>query len=65
MFAEATARTQRFGSTAVTRYSQGLAPLRFGIPDGAAIERIEVRWPGGGTESHELSESDTLIEVRR
>jgi len=64
-YADGTARTQRFGSTVVTRYSQGLAPLRFGIPDGAAIERIEVRWPGGRTESREVSESDTLIEVRR
>lgn len=43
-------QAQRYGSAHLTRYSQGLQPLVFGIPADAKIMRVEVLWPGGKKE---------------
>ena len=37
----------------MTRHlSQNTKELQFGVPVGDAVEKIEVRWPGGTVSSH-------------
>jgi len=42
-----TVHAQRYASALNTRYSPGSAPLHFGIPPGASIPHLQVRWPYG------------------
>ena len=56
-------RVQRYGSVLTTRYSQGLAPLHFGIPADDAIERLVVRWPDGDVEERVVGGREDFIEL--
>lgn len=57
-------RAQRYGSARTTQYSQGLAPLHFGIPPGTSIRRLEVRWPDGRRETRAVGAGEDFIELR-
>lgn len=65
VYSDGTTAAQRFGSASTTKLSQGTAPLHFGIAEGAAIERLEVRWPGGRRETRAVAAGETLIELHR
>jgi len=63
-YADGMVRAQRYGSALTTQYSQGLAPLRFGIPPGTSIDRLEVRWPDGRTETRAVGACENFIELQ-
>jgi hypothetical protein len=58
-------QAQRYGSALNTRYSQGSAPLHFGIPPGASITHLRVRWPDGSVTERPVAAGETRIELRR
>ncbi|HEX9877994.1 MAG TPA: CRTAC1 family protein, partial [Gammaproteobacteria bacterium] len=58
-------QAQRYGSALNTRYSQGSAPLHFGIPRGASITHLRVRWPDGSVLERPVAAGETRIELRR
>ena len=58
-------RVQRYGSALTTQYSQGLAPLHFGIPPGVSIDRLQVRWPDGRRETRAVGAGEDFIELRQ
>ena len=58
-------KVQRYGSALTTRYSQGLAPLHFGIPAGDAIRRLVVRWPDGRIEERGVGPGEGRVELFR
>jgi hypothetical protein len=58
-------QAQRYGSALNTRYSQGSAPLHFGIPRGASITHLQVRWPDGSVLERLVAAGETRIELRR
>ncbi len=59
-------RAQRYGSAQSSAYSQSLLPLHFGIPRGATIERVGVRWPGDRHETlYAVGETGTRIVLER
>ncbi len=64
-YASGMRRAQRYGSALATRYSQGLAPLHFGIPAGDRIERLLVRWSGGAVEEHVVAPGADSVQLRR
>lgn len=43
--------TRRYGSARSSAFSQSLAPLHFGVPEGVEIEGLSIRWPGQATDS--------------
>lgn len=55
---------QRYGSASSTQYSQGLLPLHFGIPAGGGIERLEVRWPDGRTQTRAVLPGEGTIVLK-
>lgn len=65
VYSDGTMVAKRYGSTRTTKLSQGSAPLHFGIPSGAAVERLEIRWPGGRNETRSVAAGESLIELRR
>ena len=64
VYANGMLQAQRFGSALNSQYSQGIAPLHFGIPAGTTIERLAVRWPDGLSETVVLSGVEGFIELR-
>jgi hypothetical protein len=64
-YANGMVRVQRYGSALTTQYSQGLAPLHFGIPPGTSIDRLEVRWPDGRSETRAVGAGEDFIELRQ
>ena len=58
-------QAQRYGSALNTRYSQGSAPLHFGIPAGASITHLRLRWPDGTVVERPVAAGETRIELRR
>ncbi len=65
VYANGMVQTQRFGSALNTKYSQGVAPLHFGIPRGTVIEELLVRWPDGRTETRVVAAGEDFVELRR
>ncbi len=62
-YANGMVRVQRYGSALTTQYSQGLAPLHFGIPPGTSIDRLEVRWPDGRSETRAVGAGEDFVEL--
>jgi hypothetical protein len=66
VYSDGRASLQRYGSMRSSRYSQSLQPLHFGIPAGAALEKIGVRWPGEAAEEiYEVGAPGRRIELER
>jgi hypothetical protein len=45
--------------------SGGPARVHFGLPEGASLERLEVRWPDGATSTIDEPEPGALLTVTR
>jgi hypothetical protein len=39
--------------------------LHFGIPPGTSIDRLEVRWPDGRSETRAVGAGEDFIELRQ
>jgi hypothetical protein len=55
-------RTVRTGSSYL---SQGERTVTFGLGEGTAVERLEVRWPEGERTVHEVGRVDRLVVLER
>lgn len=63
VYSNGSVQAQRLGSAGSTQYSQGVAPLRFGIPADTSVDRLEVRWPDGRSET--ITTFDDEPDTRR
>ena len=63
VYSNGVVQAQRFGSARNTQYSQGLAPLHYGIPHGSTVERLLIRWPDGEQEERDVGADENFIEL--